>query len=113
MSITVINGKIHGFTGEDTIYIGRNYPKLGLSLHPLANPFRIGPDGDRQTVLAKYKQWLWEAIQQKKAGYFMLLDLAQRSQRKDLKLACFCKPADCHGDVIVAAIDYLTKEGLL
>lgn len=110
MPLTVINGEVHGFRGEGVIYIGLDYPHLGLSLHPLACPFEIGPDGDRQTVIAKYKKWLWEAIQQKKAAYYMLLDLAQRSQKEDLKLACFCKPADCHGDVIVAAIDWLNKQ---
>ena len=32
------------------IYIGRG-SKWG-------NPFRIGPDGDRATVIAKYERWL-------------------------------------------------------
>ena len=35
---------------QDAIYIGRG-SKWG-------NPFRIGPDGDRATVIAKHERWL-------------------------------------------------------
>lgn len=42
----------------DGIYIGRTNGRYGLSASPLANPFRLGKDGDRLTVLARYRVWL-------------------------------------------------------
>ena len=41
----------------DAIYIGRGHQALGLGRSPFANPFRVGPDGDRITVVAKFRAW--------------------------------------------------------
>ena len=107
-TLEVINGKIHGFVGENIVYIGR---LSAYGLYPLANPYRIGPDGDRAEVLAKYKQWLWVIIKEKRAAYWSLVSLAERVESgQNLRLACYCKPADCHGDVIIAAVNWLLKQ---
>jgi len=47
----------------DGIYVGRKMP--GILGSVLGNPFRIGRDGTRFEVIAKYRRWLWEQIKLK------------------------------------------------
>ena len=61
------------------------------------NPFRIGPDGDRHTVIERYRRWLWHRI---RTGALPLDDLAALHRKP---LACWCAPAPCHGDVLARA----------
>lgn len=76
------------------VYIGRG--------SPWGNPFIIGEHGSREEVIALYKQTLWEAMKDDPVGsYTSLLSLDGK------RLGCFCKPQACHGDVIVAAIEWL------
>src|SRR5262245_44186671 len=85
-------------TVTNGVYIGRG-TKWG-------NPFVIGKDGDRPTVIAKYKRALW----QNKAL------LAEVAELRGKKLLCFCAPQACHGHVLVAAlawVDSQTKAGHL
>jgi hypothetical protein len=56
------------------VYIGRS-SKWG-------NPFRIGPDGDRATVIAKHERWL--------ADQHHLLRALDELRGRDL--VCFCAP---------------------
>lgn len=39
---------------ETCVYVGRAMPLQGLEGSPFGNPFRVGEDGDLQTVLFKY-----------------------------------------------------------
>ena len=98
----VINGRKDGWIGEHVIYIGRANPRLKLKASPLANPFRIGKDGDRATVISKYRQWLDQKIEE---GDRTVLDeleeIRERVENGDrIQLACYCAPRACHGDVI-------------
>ena len=68
---------------SDLIYIGRP-SKWG-------NPFRIGRDGTRDEVIAKYREWI---AQQPKL-------LAALPELRGRSLVCWCKPNACHGDVLV------------
>ena len=45
-------------TVDYDVYIGRANPRRGLRQSPFVNPFVIGPDGDRNVVLARYRQHL-------------------------------------------------------
>ena len=65
------------------IYIGRG-GKWG-------NPFRIGRDGDRATVIARHEAWLRDQHE------------LQRSigELRGKDLVCFCAPAACHGDLLL------------
>lgn len=55
------------------------------------NPFVIGRDGDRATVITKYEQYL-----QTRADL-----LAQLPNLRGKRLACYCQlDEDCHGDVL-------------
>jgi hypothetical protein len=59
------------------------------------NPFKIGKDGDRATVIAKYEEWILTRLD-------LLADLpALRGKR----LGCHCKPLACHGDVLARLAD--------
>lgn len=82
--------KHHGYSG---IYIGRG--------SPLGNKYRIGTDGDRPTVIAKYRDWITQQIKLREPVVMTELnriyDLACESS---VNLICFCAPQACHGDVI-------------
>lgn len=74
------------------VYIGRP--------GPFGNMFKIGPDGNRDEVIAKYKFWFERRLRE---------DPSFRTEVEGLrgkKLGCFCKPLGCHGDVIV---DFLER----
>ena len=56
------------------------------------NPFRIGPDGTREEVVQKYREWV-------PTQHYLM---AQLSMLKGRRLGCYCHPLSCHGDVLVA-----------
>lgn len=70
---------------EGGIFIGRP--------SPFGNPFHIGPDGDRDTVIEKYRLWLLSQPE--------LLSKV-RTDLKGKHLVCFCSPLRCHGDILLA-----------
>ena len=61
------------------------------------NPFVIGRDGSRAEVIEKYRANLWRDI---RAGRIGLGELAALDGKR---LACWCAPEPCHGDVLAAA----------
>ena len=69
----------------------------------LGNHAKIGRDGNREEVIAKYKKYLWNCIR--------VVDELNRlkDMSDDTVLGCWCKPKSCHGDVIVSAVNYLKK----
>lgn len=80
---TVVNMKDPTFTYD--VFIGRP-SKWG-------NPYKIGLDGDRAAVIAKYREWLRQHP-----------TLDPRELRGKV-LACYCAPLPCHGDVLAAFAD--------
>lgn len=68
---------------EDAVYIGRG-SKWG-------NPFKIGIDGNRSQVISLYEEWL--------KTQETLLDSIDELDGKTL--VCFCKPKQCHGDILL------------
>ncbi len=74
---------INKYKGGMTLYIGRG-SKWG-------NPFVIGTDGTREEVIAAYRQYLLSSPE--------LMDSLHELDGQIL--GCFCKPAACHGDVLV------------
>lgn len=69
-----------------TIFIGRG--RKG----PFGNPFKIGIHGTRAEVLMRYETY---------ARTSSILLEAIKKIPEDAVLGCFCKPANCHGDVIM------------
>ena len=74
-------------TKQYDVYIGRG-SKWG-------NPFRIGRDGDRATVIAKYREYIM--------GRQHLLSCLPELSGKIL--GCYCKPKACHGDILILLIE--------
>jgi len=61
------------------------------------NPFKVGRDGTREQVVARYRADLWRRL---RAGEVALEDLAQLD---GMWLACWCDPLPCHGHVLARA----------
>lgn len=73
---------------------------------PLGNPYRIGVDGDRATVIRKYRTWLWGRL---RSGDQAIID-ALSGLTDDAVLGCWCTPLPCHCDVIIRAAHWLRSE---
>lgn len=138
MNIQVFNLHEDKWTGKSD-YIGR--PSV------LGNPFVIGRDGDRKTIMGKYRTWLWGIVKElqgtaredarptaitdaltarakcclrrgeladpdlRLAVWLSLQGLLRRAQAGEaLNLVCYCKPLDCHGDVIQKCLEWLDGE---
>lgn len=77
------------------VYIGRG-SRWG-------NPFRMLTEPDRESVVVKYRQYLYNQIQSGEVTIEELMSLSGK------RLGCYCAPKACHGDVIVSAIEYYAK----
>jgi hypothetical protein len=73
---------VHRMRSRYDVYVGRP-SKWG-------NPFKIGVHGDRERVIAKYREWLL------KQPHLM----AALPELRGKILACWCAPASCHADVL-------------
>jgi NTP pyrophosphatase (non-canonical NTP hydrolase) len=92
------------------IYVGRGYPRGRLVESPLANPFRIPRDGNRQTVLVQYRKHLLTSPD--------LLALLPELRGK--ALARWCRhdgdrragASRCHADVLIELLERNSDEDL-
>ena len=70
----------------------QRYPKQSSSV---CNPFKVGKDGTREEVIAKFRAYMDARLQS---------EPALRAEFQTLKgkcLGCWCKPEACHADVLV------------
>ena len=74
-------------TPDAPIYIGR--PSA------YGNPFKIGRDGDRAMVVAKYREWFYAPEQE-------ALRMVVRARLRGRELSCpGCRgTSPCHGDIL-------------
>lgn len=95
--IEVINKRgVQAYIGE---YIGRP--------NPLGNPFVLGKDGDRTTVIQRYRDWLtakWN-MGGTDPALVELRRLGNIARKGNLTLICWCAPKACHGDIIKEFIE--------
>lgn len=70
------------------IYIGRSC--CGYKDSGWGNPFKVGRDGTVEEVVEIYRKWVRQQPQL----------LARLGELKGQRLACWCKPRICHGDVL-------------
>ena len=76
---------------------GRRFPERAS---PFANPFRVGKDGTRDEVIAKYEGFIRQNS-----------DLLKNIQGlRGKTLGCWCKPEACHGDVLVKIFNEFTLD---
>ena len=87
----VLNKHRHGVP-DGAVYIGRG-SKWG-------NPFIIGFDGDRKTVIAEHARWLARQVH--------LLEALDELRGHDL--VCFCAPRACHGDLLMRLANASAEE---
>jgi len=80
---------VHCKKNSYDIYIGRG-SKWG-------NPYKIGKDGNRDEVIAKYATYI-----SKKPEL-----LADVHELKGKILGCYCKPKGCHGDILVKLVNII------
>lgn len=98
MSGTVINiSRSPDFNPENNpgdVYIGRYNRRYGLKASKWSNPYRIGKDGTREAVIEKYRRHL------DTSGL-----INQIEELRGKRLGCWCKPAPCHGDVLIELLE--------
>lgn len=78
----VLNKKVDGVP-EGAVYVGRP-SKWG-------NPFAIGKDGDRRTVIKMHLLWIFQQPEL----------MAQLHELKGKDLVCWCAPLPCHADTLM------------
>ena len=83
---------VHVRDGCD-VYIGRAMP--GRTASAFANEARIGRDGTRAQVIRLYKEHILSRL----ANEPQLR--AELEALRGKRIGCWCKPDDCHGDVLV------------
>lgn len=89
------------YTPMYDVYIGR--PGKGESGY-FGNPFKPGEGVTRDDTIDRYAKWFDMKI---------LQDAMFRRRVQELRgkiLGCFCKPARCHGDVIVTYLNRVDAE---
>ena len=67
----------------DAVYVGRP-SKWG-------NPYKIGKDGTREEVIAKYRRMITDPIN----------DVYDLEELRGRDLVCWCAPLPCHADVLL------------
>ena len=95
------------YRGRTLIYVARRF--AGWLGSPLGNPYRIGADGDRPQVIQKYRAWIRNEVR-RGAGSPAYRELQRIAgiveSGAPVSLGCWCKPDDCHADVVADAVAY-------
>ena len=95
------------------IYVAGENRKLNLSASPLASPWTLDKESDRPILMKKYKQLLWGELKRYDSeARLELFRLVRLARKGDLYIGCYCKPRDCHGDIIKAAIEWIIEKGI-
>ena len=81
-----VYNKRHNDAPLDAVYIGRP-SRYG-------NPFKIGPGGTRDEVVAEFRFWFNNTL-----PYSLRKKALEELKGKDL--VCWCAPEACHGDVLL------------
>ena len=85
---------VNKYKEQFDVYIGRG--------SPFGNPFTVKQYG-RQGCIEKYREWFYKELQLDPIFMDKVLQL------KGKTLGCFCKPKDCHGDVIIEYLEKVNK----
>jgi hypothetical protein len=79
------------------VYIGRAHGKAKNGY--FGNPFVVGKDGTRDEILEKYREYFLKRLRDDAEFFYQVAMLDGKI------LVCFCKPAACHGDIIVEFLE--------
>jgi len=83
---------------SNTEYIGRG--------SVFGNPYHVQKHG-RNTCIEKYRQYFYERLERDVKFKEAVHSLKIKDRNKELCLVCYCKPLDCHGDIIKEYCDNL------
>lgn len=78
---------VHVRRGAFDVYVGRACREFPAS--KWGNPYRVGVHGDKQTVIARFRQYVM-------SGHLK----ADLPELKGKVLGCWCAPEACHADVL-------------
>jgi hypothetical protein len=85
------------------VYIGRQNRFPPFPRSRWANPYKIGPDGDRAQVIDQYAE-----------RFLFRPDLlAAVEELRSKTLACWCAPEACHGDVLAEPANASARTAML
>jgi len=107
MKTTVVNKRAPGFKpNANQRYIGRGSlfgnPFTHLPLNRTKAQFQVKTE---EESIVRFESWLRERLAE---------DLNLRQKLLELdghELVCYCKPARCHGDVLIKLIEELKQDG--
>lgn len=94
----VVNKYKVNMSDHDIVYIGRG------SLWGNDEPMKNKTDEERIRVIECYRKQLYKNIKSGVITKEMILTLDGK------RLACYCAPKACHGDVLVKAIEWAKGE---
>ena len=77
-----------GSAPASAVYIGRG--------SEWGNPYRIGKDGDRALVIAKFRAYAEARLKREPSWLEPLVGQ---------DVVCFCAPLACHGDVLASLVE--------
>lgn len=110
MRVNIVNVK-EGIKYD--FYVGRKNKTYSLNQSPLASPFVVKRESERDSCLEQYSLWLDEELEEIMSDVVTeLYDILQFLKEKgEVTLACFCSPKRCHCEVIaqklqVALVSY-------
>jgi hypothetical protein len=88
---------VHNQVDEYDIYIGREVPEHGIPASKWGNPFVMAndSDGERQRAIDAYRKWV---VAQPEL-------MAELEELRGQRLACWCAPKTCHGNVLVELLE--------
>jgi len=106
---TVVHISKHDPKSPGLVYIGRANPRRGLAHSVFANPFILATghtDEQRAESIGKYRAWAMgdEVIVKGGHTYDPRVLRARLPELAGKKLACWCAPKPCHGDVLIEMI---------
>lgn len=103
MPATVVNKYKVNMKDPDIVYIGRGSQWGNPISHKEGTRAELRVATREQAVEA-YRLHLWGQIRRGKVTKEMLLELDGK------RLACYCSPQACHGDILVKAISWAKGE---
>lgn len=78
---------------------------------PLANPFRLENESQREACLERYRQWLWQQMQTPSSREAAEIDrLAALVKEGDITILCWCAPKICHGQIAARAVKWVLNQ---
>ncbi len=110
----IINIKTEVY-GDPVIYIGRSNFFYKLEGSVLANPYQVNKKRTLEESLLLYKKWVLQMYSLKKGSvYTELVRLAKlEKEGKKFALGCWCRPNNCHGDIIKQVIEFMVKTNVV